>query len=468
MMNAETQTPVGAADERAPAAWLAALDARLATRSGEPEWLARSRREGRDRFAAVGLPAMRDEDWRFTNLEPLAGLEIAPTLGGTKPDLPAEALDGLPLAGLAGDRLVFVDGHFSAALSSVGALPEGACVEPLSRAIAGETPFVRERLTATNPTGEGAFAALNRAVFSDGACVILPRDAALKAPLHLLFVSTGQQAGAAVLPRNLILAEAGSRATILEHYVGLAEQPALTCAQTDLVAGDGARLEHLRFQEESLAAFHVGGLRIELGRDTFVAAHSFSLGAKLFRHEIRPRLAAEGAECVLNGLYLVRGRQLADHHMVVEHAQPHGDSHEYFNGILADEGRGVFHGRILVQPGAQKTDAKQTNKNLLLSDTARVNTKPQLEIYADDVRCTHGATIGQLDPEAVFYLRARGIPLETARRMLVHSFAGEITARIECEPAREELDQLVWDWLEGLDQVRVEPQGDTPEPAVTH
>lgn len=327
---------------------------------------------------------------------------------------------------------------------------------------------MREQLTAAPPAGEGAFAALNRAAFSDGACVILPRDAALAAPLHLLFVNTGQQAGAAVVCRNLILAEAGSRATILEHHVGLAEQPALTCAHTDLVAGDGARIEHLRFQEESLAAFHVGGLRLELGRDTFVAAHSFSLGARLFRHEIRPRLDAEGAECVLNGLYLARGRQLADHHMVVEHARPHGDSHEYFNGILADEARGVFHGRILVQPGAQKTDAKQTNKNLLLSDAARVNTKPQLEIYADDVRCTHGATIGQLDPEAVFYLRARGIPLETARRMLVHSFAGEITARIECEPVREELDQLVWDWLESLDEVRMGRQGDTQEPAVTH
>jgi len=207
-------------------------------------------------------------------------------------------------------------------------------------------------------------------------------------------------------------------------------------------------VEHLKFQDESVEAFHVAALHARLGRACRAYVHSFALGARLSRYNLRVCLGGEGLEAILNGLYVTRGEQLADHHMIVEHAQPHCASHEYFNGILDDRSRGVFHGRILVRPGAQKTDAKQTNKNLLLSDEAVANTKPQLEIYADDVKCTHGATVGQLHPEAIFYLRTRGIGTEMARRMLIHAFAGEIIERVQYEPAREALDRLVWDRLE--------------------
>jgi len=207
-------------------------------------------------------------------------------------------------------------------------------------------------------------------------------------------------------------------------------------------------VEHCKFQDESVSAFHMAALHAHLGRSSNFISHSIATGARLSRNNIRTALMGEGLECILNGLYLTKGEQLADHHMVVEHARPHCASHEYYNGILDGRSKGVFHGRILVRQAAQKTDAKQTNKNLLLSDAATVDTKPQLEIYADDVKCTHGATIGQLNEESIFYLRARGIGAETARQMLIHAFAGEIIERIRHAPAREELDQLVWDRLE--------------------
>src|ERR1043166_1139101 len=211
---------------------------------------------------------------------------------------------------------------------------------------------------------------------------------------------------------------------------------------------EGGVLEHCKFQNEGLSAFHMAAIHSRLGRNCNLVSHSVATGARLSRNNIRTSLAGEGVECVLNGLYVTRDEQLADHHMIVEHAQPHCNSHEYYNGILDGRSKGVFHGRILVRQAAQKTDAKQTNKNLLLSEEATVDTKPQLEIYADDVKCTHGATVGQLNEESIFYLRARGLSAETARRMLIHAFAGEIIERLRHAPAREELDKLVWERLE--------------------
>lgn len=449
--------------ERYTAPWENLEDRHLAG-TREPSWLLPLRKAGLASFAATGLPTLQDEDWRFTNLAPLKDFDFSPTLGQAPVDVPAEALDGVAFHELDAGRLVFVDGHFAPELSHPPDLSDGVEIRPLSRALAEDSDALEGQL-ARDATVEGApFTALNQAYFTDGALIRLAAGRTLDQPLHLLFVSSGTQAGAAVHPRNLILVGDGAAATIIEHYVGLQDQTTLTNAVTEMVVGANARVEHLRFQEESASAFHFGLLRLRMGRHSNVAAHSISLGARLFRHHIDPTLEGEGAECVLNGLYLVKGRQLADHHMVVDHAQPHGASHEYFNGILDDQARGVFHGRILVRPGAQKTDAKQTNKNILLSENAQVNTKPQLEIYADDVKCTHGATIGQLDRDSIFYLRARGIPLETARRMLIHSFAGEITNRIAYGPAREAVDEIVWDWLEALEQVHIGRRDGSDEP----
>ena len=291
---------------------------------------------------------------------------------------------------------------------------------------------------------------MNQAFFLDGAFVHVPEGVDVKTPIQFVYICSAKEAGATVQPRNLIVAGANSRVTIVESYLATTNTAYFTNAVTEIFADDHAFVEHLKFQDEALNAFHIAAIHGEFGRASNVNIHSFALGAKLSRNNIRTKLAGEGLECILNGLYLTRGEQLADHHMVVEHAQPHCASHEYFNGILDDKSKGVFHGRILVQQIAQKTDAKQTNKNLLLSDDATADTKPQLEIYADDVKCTHGATIGQLNDESIFYLRTRGIGTDMARQMLIHAFAGEIIERVKCEPAREELDKVIWDRLEAI------------------
>jgi Fe-S cluster assembly protein SufD len=424
----------------------------------EPAWLLSARKAGVTRFADLGLPTLHDEDWRFTNVAPLAKLAFKPVAEPVPHGVTGEALSAFPFTALEGGKLVFVNGRFAPELSSIARLPEGVKVMSLASALASEPALVEKHLFRFAHTDSNAFAALNAAFFLDGAFIYVPAGKAVVEPIHLLFVSTAKDHGATAHPRNLIVAERGSHVTVVESYASLGDAAYFTNSVTELVAGDNAVVEHLKFQDENQQAFHIATVATRLGRASDVVTHSIALGAKLSRTNIYATLAGEGLECILNGLYLMRGEQLADHYMIVEHAQPRCASHEYFNGILADKSKGVFHGRILVQPEAQKTDAKQTNKNLLLSDDATADTKPQLEIYADDVKCTHGATIGQLNDESIFYLRTRGIGLETARRMLIHAFAGEIIDRIRCEPVREELDKLVWDRLEENERIAVRKQ----------
>jgi Fe-S cluster assembly protein SufD len=421
---------------------------RLEKLINEPPWATNARQAAMARFAELGFPTVQDEDWRFTNVAPLARLPFRPVFEPSAEGVTAAGLGQFPFARLPGTRLVFVNGHLSPELSSLVALPAGVRIASLRATLASDPAQVEPYLFRQAQTGANAFVALNTAFFQDGAFIHVPAGQSVPEPVQLLYVSTGRENGAAAHPRNLIVADRDSRLTVVESHVRTADAAYFTNAVTELFAGDQAVVEHLKYQDESLQAFHLAALAARFGRGSNVIVHSIAVGARLSRNSLHTNLAGEGLECILNGLYLTRGDQLADHHMIVEHAQPHCASHEYFNGILADRSKGVFHGRILVRPGAQKTDAKQTNKNILLSDEATVDTKPQLEIYADDVRCTHGATVGQLNKESIFYLRTRGIGKETARRMLIHAFAGEIIARIRHEAAREELDQLVWDRLE--------------------
>jgi Fe-S cluster assembly protein SufD len=414
----------------------------------QPSWLQPLRRAGIARFAELGFPTLQDEDWRFTNLAPLARLPLQPAVAPADKAVARAALEKYSFARLPGARLVFVNGEYAAALSSVLGLPAGVRVSNLMTALVADSELLKKHLSLYASTDDNTFAALNQAFFTDGGFVHVPAGVTVAEPIQFVFISTAGHGGDTSLPRNLILAGADSRATIIESYIATDNAAYLTNTVTEILAGDHAVLEHVKFQDEAAAAFHLATLAGHLGRASQVNVHSFALGAKLSRTNIRARLAGEGLECVLNGLYLTRGEQLADHHMIVEHAQPHCASHEYFNGILDDKSKGVFHGRILVREIAQKTDAKQTNKNLLLSDDATADTKPQLEIYADDVKCTHGATIGQLNAESIFYLRARGIGVDNARRMLIHAFAGEIIERVKHAAVREELDKLVWDRLE--------------------
>jgi Fe-S cluster assembly protein SufD len=398
------------------------------------------RKAGLARFAESGYPTLRDEDWRFTNVKPLSELPFRPTLSPVGQAIVQEQLSDVIFGQLDADRLVFVDGHFSSALSQIADQPDGVTISNLAN--------VEVELGSLSAGDDNPFVALNDAFFTDGAVIQIADGQRLAKPVHLLFVTTASEDGDAAHIRNWIVAGTNAQGTIIESHLSLGQAATVTNVVTESRIGDGANIEHIKFQDQSSRAFHLASLHSELGRDARYAFHSIALGARLARNNLRMRLAQPGIECVLNGLYMLRGQQLADHHMLVEHAAAHCDSHEYFNGILDDQSRGVFHGRILVQPGAQKTDAKQTNKNLLLSDDATANTKPQLEIYADDVKCTHGATIGAMDDDAIFYLQTRGIDTATARRMLLHGFAGEIVERIRHDAVREELDALVWNRLE--------------------
>jgi Fe-S cluster assembly protein SufD len=421
---------------------------RLEHPAGQPAWLLALRKAGIARFAEHGFPTLHDEDWRFTNVAPVAKLPFKPMLKACASGLDAASIARFSLAGLPAHRLVFVNGHCDVQFSAPGPLPAGVRVGSLAAVLASEPGLVEKHLGQQGRNDANPFAALNTAFFQDGGLIYIPAGNALERPIHLLFIVTTAENGATAHPRNLVIAEQGSQATVLETYVGAVEGAYFTNAVTELVVGEGAMVEHCKFQDESLSAFHMAGIYAQMSRGGNLVSHSIATGARLSRNNIRAALAGEGVECVLNGLYLTKGDQLADHHMVVEHAQPHCNSHEYYNGILDGRSKGVFHGRILVRPAAQKTDAKQTNKNLLLSEEATVDTKPQLEIYADDVKCTHGATVGQLNEESIFYLRTRGIGRDTARRMLIHAFAGEIIEHIRYAPAREELNRLVWDRLE--------------------
>jgi len=420
-----------------------AIDRLTAAYSAQPDgpaWLGELRAAGMARFEALGFPTTRHEDWRFTNLKPLADLPFQSAAGNA-----GAVLAGTLFTGIEGPRLVFVNGKYSAGLSEVGELPAGVEVGSVANALEAGDAELQQALSAK--TNGDAFAALNTALFADGALVRVSARVKVEAPIRVYYLNTAEADGAMAHLRTHITAGAGAEVTVVESWTG-GSAAYFNNVITEIDCGDNARVEHVKFQDEGVSAFHVAGLQARLGRNSRAAHHSIALGGRLARNNIRARLEGEGLECVLNGLYLTVGEQLADHHMVVEHAKPHGDSHEYFNGILDDASRGVFHGRIHVHPGADKTDAKQTNKNLLLSDRATVDTKPQLEIYADDVKCTHGATVGQMPPEQIFYLRARGLSEADARRMLMHAFAGEIIERIACEPVREELDRLVWDRLE--------------------
>ena len=415
----------------------------------QPGWVFPLRKAGIARFAEMGFPTTEEEDWRFTNVLPIARLPFKPVLApAAAHEVTAEIIAGLTFGKLPALRMVFLNGHFVAGLSHRGPLPAGVTLASLADSLRMNDPALEQHIARYASSEMSAFTSLNNAFFQDGAFLHIRAGKSIEGPILLLFLTTGRETGATSHPRNLILLEEASAATIVESHLSLGQAATFTNAVTEMVVGPGASIEHTKFQDEDLHAFHIAALHAELGAGCNFVSHSFATGAKLSRNNIRAVLGGDGVECLLNGLYLTRGDQLADHHMVVEHAAPRCNSHEYFNGILDGRSKGVFHGRILVRPVAQKTDAKQTNKNLLLSENATADTKPQLEIYADDVKCTHGATIGQLNEESIFYLRSRGIGTDTARRMLIHAFAGEIIERIRHPQVREELDKLVWDRLE--------------------
>jgi len=423
-----------------------AFEALAAAREDQPSWLRETRERAMGAFERLGFPTTRDEDWRFTNIQPVvdARFRAGVSAAAVRPSQVRPFL----VPGVEGAVVVCVDGRFSATLSQLAQLPEGIFAGSLDAALAWDAARLQRHLAAHAPFDLRSFTSLNTALFADAAVVAVPDRAVLEAPIQLLFLSTAD-APRATHPRALVLAGEDSQFRIVETYATLGGAPSFTNAVTELVVAAGAVVDHYRLQRESDHAYHLGLTHARIGRSAGLSSHAVTFGGLIARHDAVAVLAGEGADCTLNGVYLADGRRLVDHHTEIDHATPHGTSHEVYKGILDGRARAVFNGRIRVRPDAQKTDAKQTNKTLLLSDEAQVNTTPQLEILANDVKCTHGATVGQLSEDALFYLRSRGIGRDEARALLVKAFASDVVSRMKLEPMRTLLDQMLDERLPG-------------------
>jgi len=394
-------------------------------------------------FGRIGFPSAKQEAWRHTALGPLTrpSLALAPRIdtGGVT----RSQLAPFTLSGDVGAEIVFVNGTYAPALSTLGDLADGVTVGPLGEACEGGAPGVQKHLAGHAGIHDNAFAALNTAFLHDGVLVYIPRGVALASPVHILYFATGGEEATISHPRGLVVAEDRSRATVVETYAGGDGQAYLTNAVTEIAAGSQAEIRHVRLVSESASASHVGVLQISQGPNSRVSSHNLTLHGGLVRNEVSARLEGEGGESTLNGLYVLDGEQHVDNYTLLEHAEPGCSSHELYKGVLTDTSTAVFRGKIHVHQNAQRTDAYQSNQNLLLSDRARVNTKPQLEIYADDVKCSHGATVGQLDDSALYYLRSRGIGAELARHVLLEAFVDDILGRIGLEAVHRRVAERV-------------------------
>jgi len=433
----------GSATER----YVAQFDAFAADGArGAPAWLKEIRSAALARFTELGFPTTHQEAWRFTSVAPIAETPFA--VPARRAGASARRVAPLLVPVESACRLVFVNGRYSAPLSSAGDLPRGVRAGSLAAALDSEPQLLEGHLARHAAYAANPFGALNTAFIRDGAFVHVAEQVDLDAPLQLLFLSAPGARPTVSHPRSLVVVERGARVSVIESYAALDEGIYWTNAVTEVVVAEGAHLELVRPQREATGAFHVATTHTLQGPDSVVRFHPIVFGAALTRHDIVSVLDGRGAELVLNGLYLLAGTQHADHHTVIDHAKPDCQSHEFFNGVLDDAGRGVFNGRIVVRPGAQRTDSKQTNHNLVLSERARADSQPQLEIYADDVKCTHGATLGPLDAKELFYLRSRGLDPGQARALLTYGFGAEIVGRLRHAGVRDALDRLVRDALE--------------------
>jgi len=406
------------------------------------------RKAALSRFAELGFPTTKDEEWKYTDVSALAVRRFNPvfryTADGLSPRDLAQFTLGIPQAHI----LVCVNGHYSHDLSTIGKLPPGVRVGSLSEALRHTAGLANDHLAHYANYEKDAFTALSTAFLRDGIFIQIPDKIILDTPIHVMFVSIGSEAEFVSQPRTLVIAGKSSQMALVETHVSLSSRPYFTNVVTELVLEENAVVEHDKIQRDMLDAFHISSLYATLHRNSNFVSNAITLGGGLVRNNITAVLDGEGAEATLNGLYVGTGTQHIDNHTIIDHAKPHCPSHELYKGILAGKSKGVFNGKILVRKDAQKTDAKQTNKNLVLSDEASIDTKPQLEIFANDVKCTHGATIGQLDEEGLFYLRSRGISVDKARDMLIYAFASDVVNRIKIEEMREELQQLLHERLE--------------------
>ncbi len=403
------------------------------------------RRNAIHRFAELGFPTKRQEEWRFTDISQIAKMKFHPVLhyesnGVMKSDIKPYMLnDAL--------HLVFINGIFSYELSNINLIPAGMTVVNLAEMLKKHPETIRSNINHSVMGEENAFTTLNTAFLWDGAFISVPQGTILENPIQLLFVATDCEQIYAAQPRNIIIAGIDSRFKLAETYVGISMNTYLTNTFTEITLGDNSIVEHDKFQIESINAYHIGTTQVQMNKGSRYYSNAISLGGSIVRNNLNVRFDAEGCECVLNGLSHSRGAQVTDNHTVIDHSKSHCSSQELYKSILDGASKGVFNGKVFVRKDAQKTDAKQTNKTLLLSDNATINTKPQLEIFADDVKCTHGATIGQLDDEQVFYLRSRGISINAARNILISAFASDVINRITIKSLRKQVEQVIHDRL---------------------
>jgi Fe-S cluster assembly protein SufD len=396
-----------------------------------------------ERFTALGFPTTRDEDWHFTSVTPIA----EKTFKSVKPSATALKLSDIEpyLVDAEWNRLVFVNGRMEPSLSSFSALPADVTLMTLTEALREEPTLIEEHLGKLASFDKAAFTAMNTANVQDGTVLRVPKGEVVDTPIHILHIVDAAGAGAAMHPRLLVIAEALSNVMLVESFVGLGKSSYFVNGVAEIVVGNGARVDHYAVQRESADAFHVRTVQVDQGRDSIYHSFSFAAGGSLSRANIYTKLNGTGGEARLNGLYLLGAAQHGDHQTFVEHLAESCASRELYCGVLDDQSHGVFNGKVYVDPIAQKTDGKQTNKALLLSPQARVDTKPQLEIFADDVKCTHGATVGRIDEMAQFYLKSRGIGAENARALLTYAFAAEALETIEIDALRLMLERQVFE-----------------------
>jgi Fe-S cluster assembly protein SufD len=420
--------------------WSESFGAGAAARAGEPAWLEAARKTAIARFVELGFPTRRHEEWKYTNPAPIAKVAWKPAAAASVPRAALDAL-GLPLA--EGPHLVFVNGRLAAELSSVAGLDPALTLASYGQMLASEPAALETHLARTEPFDDRAFAALARAFATDGAFVRIPRDRSIERPIWLVFLSVPGAEPSASHPRFTVVAEESSRATIYEVHATIGAGAHLCNLITEIRAGENAQVDHVKLQLEGDGAIHLGHGNFHIGRNARVSSTLVSLGASTARHDIVALLDGPGAECAIDGLYVATDGQHVDCRTTVDHRQPHGSSRELFKGVLSGKSRGIFNGRVIVRQGAQKTDAQQKNENLLLGLGSEIDSQPQLEIEADDVKCSHGSTIGQLDEDAVFYLRSRGIGEAEAAAMLTRGFAAQITERVASAAFRERIESLV-------------------------
>ena len=420
--------------------------------SNDASWVRDLRSAAISRFSEIGLPTTRrgNEEWKYTDVRPIARREFRPaTASSASAILADKRWEQFTFSETGWNRLVFVNGAYLDELSSLPSLPAGVKATAIATAIESGDALVKEHLGRHADFKSSGFTALNTAFIQDGAVVHIPDNAVLDVPIHLLFLFTSQEDEAVTHPRVLIHAGVNSSATVIESYAGLSEGLTLTNAVTEVLIGQGALLRHYTVQQQSEDAYHISTTEAVLSRDSSFSSVVIDLGGKLVRHNLNARMAGEGASCTLNGLYMVTGTQHVDNQVIIEHKMPYTTSRELYKGILDGKSRSVFHGSIIVREGAKKVDAFQTDKNLLLSDQAEADTKPAFWIYTDDVRCGHGASCGHIDEDAIFYMKSRGLDDLTARNFLIHGFVSEVIAKIELEPLREHVDQIVHSKLRG-------------------